>query len=251
MLTHILSYLHAFTRIWTHAYSYWDTLSCIWTHVYSYLRTLLLVFWHTFTPICTRLLVFGHAVPYLDTRLLVFGHTRTRIWTHAYSYCNTRILVLGHMRTHIGTHSYLDTTLNYSYLDTRVLVLGHTITRIWTHVGTTPDSPTRALWQSYQQRHMGQVGGMDEGVRILPISIWNTSKDLLTCSKILRHGTSGFTSHPKEGVLRIFIALKKSIASDFDPATLGSSGKHINHYTTEATCSGCIVRTRSMMHCTS
>jgi hypothetical protein len=30
----------------------------------------------------------------------------------------------------------------------------------------------------------------------------------LTHSKILRHGTSGFTSHPKEGVLRIFIALK-------------------------------------------
>jgi hypothetical protein len=30
----------------------------------------------------------------------------------------------------------------------------------------------------------------------------------LTCRKILRHGTSGFTSHPKEGVLWIFIALK-------------------------------------------
>jgi hypothetical protein len=30
----------------------------------------------------------------------------------------------------------------------------------------------------------------------------------LTCRKILRHGASGFTSHPKEGVLRIFIALK-------------------------------------------
>jgi hypothetical protein len=30
----------------------------------------------------------------------------------------------------------------------------------------------------------------------------------LTCREILQHGTSGFTSHPKEGVLRIFIALK-------------------------------------------
>jgi hypothetical protein len=29
----------------------------------------------------------------------------------------------------------------------------------------------------------------------------------LTCLKILWHGTSGFTSHPKEGVLRIFVAL--------------------------------------------
>jgi hypothetical protein len=30
----------------------------------------------------------------------------------------------------------------------------------------------------------------------------------LTCLKILRHGTSVFISHPKEGVLRIFMALK-------------------------------------------
>jgi hypothetical protein len=33
-------------------------------------------------------------------------------------------------------------------------------------------------------------------------------KGSLTCRKILRHGTSGFTSHPKEGVLRIFIAFE-------------------------------------------
>jgi hypothetical protein len=33
-------------------------------------------------------------------------------------------------------------------------------------------------------------------------------KGFLTCRKILLHGTSGFTSHPKEGVLRIFIAIK-------------------------------------------
>jgi hypothetical protein len=31
-------------------------------------------------------------------------------------------------------------------------------------------------------------------------------KESLTCRKILRHGTSGFTSHGKVGVLRIFIA---------------------------------------------
>jgi hypothetical protein len=45
--------------------------------------------------------------------------------------------------------------------------------------------------------------------------------------------TSGFTSHPKEDVLRIFIAL-----AGFEPATFGSSGKHTNHYTTEATLQG-------------
>jgi hypothetical protein len=33
-------------------------------------------------------------------------------------------------------------------------------------------------------------------------------KGSLTYRKILRHGTSGFISLPKEGVLRIFIALK-------------------------------------------
>jgi hypothetical protein len=36
-------------------------------------------------------------------------------------------------------------------------------------------------------------------------------KGSLTCHKILRHGTSGFTFHPKEGVLRIFIALKNPL----------------------------------------
>jgi hypothetical protein len=30
----------------------------------------------------------------------------------------------------------------------------------------------------------------------------------LKCRKILRHGADGFTSHPKEGVLRVFIAFK-------------------------------------------
>jgi hypothetical protein len=35
----------------------------------------------------------------------------------------------------------------------------------------------------------------------------HTSKVIFTCRKILRHGASGFTSTPKEGVLRIFIAL--------------------------------------------
>jgi hypothetical protein len=33
-------------------------------------------------------------------------------------------------------------------------------------------------------------------------------KGSLTCCKISRHRTYGFTSHPKEGVLRIFIAVK-------------------------------------------
>jgi hypothetical protein len=39
----------------------------------------------------------------------------------------------------------------------------------------------------------------------------------------LRHGTDGFTSPPKEGVLRIFFALKNPTASaGFEPANLGT-----------------------------
>jgi hypothetical protein len=61
----------------------------------------------------------------------------------------------------------------------------------------------------------------------------HTSKGSLTC-KILRHGTDSFTSHPKEGVLQTFIALKNaSPPPGFEPADLGSNGKHANHLTTE------------------
>jgi hypothetical protein len=43
----------------------------------------------------------------------------------------------------------------------------------------------------------------------------------------LRHGTHSFTSLPKEGVLRIFFALKNPTASaGFEPANLGSKGQH-------------------------
>jgi hypothetical protein len=64
----------------------------------------------------------------------------------------------------------------------------------------------------------------------------HTSQVIFTCRKILRQGASGFTSSPKEVVLQIFVALRKSIASaGFEPANLGSSGKHAKHYATHAT----------------
>ena len=47
-----------------------------------------------------------------------------------------------------------------------------------------------------------------------------TFRDLLHAVN-LRHGAKGFTSLPKEGVLRIFFALKNPTASaGFEPATL-------------------------------
>jgi hypothetical protein len=53
------------------------------------------------------------------------------------------------------------------------------------------------------------------------LSIFHTSTDLLTC-KMLRHGTSGFNSHPNECMLRIFIALKNpSPLPGLNPQSLG------------------------------
>ena len=46
-------------------------------------------------------------------------------------------------------------------------------------------------------------------------------------AKNLRHGTDGFTSPPKEGVLRIFFRLKNPTASaGFEPANLGTKDQH-------------------------
>jgi hypothetical protein len=51
---------------------------------------------------------------------------------------------------------------------------------------------------------MGERGEM----RILSIHPCGTSRDILHAVKSYDMGPSVFTSHPKEGVLRIFIALK-------------------------------------------
>jgi hypothetical protein len=41
----------------------------------------------------------------------------------------------------------------------------------------------------------------------------------------------GFTSPPKEGVLRIFIVFKDPLPSaGIEPANLGSNSKHAGHY---------------------
>jgi len=51
-------------------------------------------------------------------------------------------------------------------------------------------------------------------------------RDLLHAANI-RHVTDGFTSPPKEGVLRIFFVLKNPTASaGFEPVILGIKGEH-------------------------
>jgi hypothetical protein len=84
----------------------------------------------------------------------------------------------------------------------------------WCRLGITPDSSTRALWQSYQQRHLGQVG-LDEGMRILPNSIRNTSRESYDMGLRLYFPSM-------EGMLRIFIALKKPLSRPgLNPRPLG------------------------------
>ena len=58
------------------------------------------------------------------------------------------------------------------------------------------------------------------------IRLPRNSRDLLHAAN-LRHGADGFTSPLKEGVLRIFFALKNPTASTgFEPANLGTKGQH-------------------------
>ena len=73
----------------------------------------------------------------------------------------------------------------------------------------------------------GTLLGWETFRQILP-RIWlpRDSRDLLHAAN-LRHGTNGFTSPPKGGVLRIFFALKNPTASTgFEPANLGTKRQH-------------------------
>jgi hypothetical protein len=78
----------------------------------------------------------------------------------------------------------------------------------WRQPGKTPDSSTRALWQSYQQSHLVKSvrnGRRSENFVYLYLKYLKGS---ITCHQILRYGDSGFASHSNEGVLWNFIALK-------------------------------------------
>jgi hypothetical protein len=84
-----------------------------------------------------------------------------------------------------------------------------TMVKWWCRQRKSPDSSTRALWQSYQQNLLGasrRKGRKKWEFYLVTIS-FNTDKWFFTCGKIL-HGASGFPSHPKKAVLRIFVAFK-------------------------------------------
>jgi hypothetical protein len=42
-------------------------------------------------------------------------------------------------------------------------------------------------------------------------SLFTLQSDFFAYSKLLQHGATGFTSPPKEGILRIFITLKNPL----------------------------------------
>ena len=67
---------------------------------------------------------------------------------------------------------------------------------------------------------------MRNGRSILPTTcdFHGKCRDLLHAAN-LRHGTDGFTSPPKEGMLRIF----STASAGFEPANLGTRGQHANH----------------------
>jgi hypothetical protein len=62
--------------------------------------------------------------------------------------------------------------------------------------------------------------------RILPKVATSTSLlGSFTCRKS-RHGTDGFTTPPKEGVLRIFRPKNPTASAGLEPANLGTKGQH-------------------------
>jgi hypothetical protein len=80
----------------------------------------------------------------------------------------------------------------------------------WYRQRKTPYSSRRALWQSFQQSSGSKQEEWANGIINLALGtvFVLTGKGFLAYRKILRHGADGFTSPLKEGVLRIFIALK-------------------------------------------
>jgi hypothetical protein len=72
----------------------------------------------------------------------------------------------------------------------------------------------------------------------IELSLFTLPSDFSLAVKSYDMGANSFTSPPKGGVLRIFIALKNpSPSAGFKPANLGSDGKYASHYTTEDDCS--------------
>jgi hypothetical protein len=91
------------------------------------------------------------------------------------------------------------------------------------------------LW--LQQRHLvstrREIGREMAAEFCLSVSLSHL-KGSLTCPNSVRHVADGFTSLPKEVVLRIFITFKNPLLStEFEPAKIRSNGTHDTRHTTK------------------
>jgi hypothetical protein len=109
--------------------------------------------------------------------------------------------------------------------------------RVGCHCFPPPlDVPTFCVRCLHVQRHErplaaenGTFRGREIFRQILSrIRLPHNSRDLLHAAN-LRHETDGFTSPPKEGMLRIFfILINQTASARFEPANLGTKGQHAN-----------------------
>jgi hypothetical protein len=86
-----------------------------------------------------------------------------------------------------------------------------------------PVNPTGSHLVAYQEDlDEGSDGFCLRNISFILVKFFNMAYNFMAWG-------DGFPSTPKEGVLRIFVALK----TGFEPVNLGSNGKNANHYTTE------------------
>jgi hypothetical protein len=96
----------------------------------------------------------------------------------------------------------------------------------------SPHSSPEALhirWCERPQLARGGTMGEKQSIKFsLKCDFHGNCRVLLYTTK-LRHGTDGFTFHPKEGVPRIFCLKNPTTPAGFEPANLGTRGQHANH----------------------
>ena len=91
-----------------------------------------------------------------------------------------------------------------------------------------PNFATRRLHVSPRestQRRKVELWAKNVREFCLNVDFHVTFMDLLHAVK-LRHGTDGFSSPPKEGVLRIFRPKNPTTSAGYEPANLGTKGQH-------------------------
>jgi len=94
-----------------------------------------------------------------------------------------------------------------------------------------PTFSARCLHVQRRERSLAAEGGTIRGREMFRqissrIRLPRNSRDFFHAAN-LRHGTDGFTSPPKEGVLRVFFALKNlTVSAGFESANLGTKGQH-------------------------